>query len=178
MPYDAIYDRYRAAVWSRGLKPWQPDEVDWAAIRVIIPVTLRVSDPAGFLTITGQSFEAVAQLGEVAAAAFTQFRAGTRGATFQMGDCRLQFPIARSGDDRVVIAVPDLSSWDGVVPQCAHGRREEFLEALTEAIAKRGGEWALREVQAKGAGDLESYFDEFEIAQPDRPDFDRSARVT
>jgi hypothetical protein len=127
--YEALLQRTELTLAS-GIEHWQPDDVDWAALRSICPAVLTLHDEAEFATVTGFTFDDVRALQAKAEATVRAYYHIGRRITYQIGSCRVNFPIRYVASGAELAAVPDAQSWDDVVPECARGRRDEFLAPL------------------------------------------------
>jgi hypothetical protein len=134
-----------------GHDPVPIDGIDWAAIRVIAPAMLRRYDDATLYSTTGYRLPDLAELERLAVSMRREYRTPRHAIAYQIGDCVVEFPAMYVARGVMLAAVPDEPSWDRVVPECARGRREEFLEPLRRAFqgsrtVDRG--WAERRVSS------------------------------
>lgn len=134
----------------------EADEVDWAVIRVLVPVLLRHHHDQDFQTITGFDFDDVRSLRDLATAQIREFASSTDFLTHQHGSCVVRLPTVRVATNVRLVGVPDEGSWDRVMPACARGRRKEFLSAFREHYRPRT-EWRWEELTADSIEDMERW---------------------
>lgn len=168
--YDAIRNRLRARAegLERDAQELVLDAIDWAAIRVIAPAILRHAHPPEFKMTTNFTFDDVVELERLAREHIHEFRSGPDFVSLQVGACSVSVPSARLlADDRGgahVVGVPDRDSWDRVMPECARGRRDEFIELFQDHLIRWRGEWLFEERAVGSYEELEAW-----VAERGRP---------
>jgi len=115
------------------------DEIDWAAMRLVIPAILRHADPGDFQTVTGFDLDALRPLLEKAQRAIRRVTRQGHRLRCEIGDCAVEIPVRRVGTTRYLAAVPDFPSWDKVVPACAVGHRDDFLLPIWDYFENHQG---------------------------------------
>jgi hypothetical protein len=152
--YDALFDRVEARLLAGHHDVYELDELDWTAIRCLVPVVLEKHTDRDFHLSTGYSFDDLRGLGE---RAVDQVRAAGSvggGISYQIGPCVVSLPVRRIWRKVFLAAAPDESSWDRVVPECARGRREEFIPAPRRHWEQRSGERRWVDIPAESLDDL------------------------
>jgi hypothetical protein len=115
------------------------DEVDLAAVRTLVPIILRRHDPGEFATVTRYTFDDLVDLLDRATELIREVRIVAGYITVQHGSCMVQLPHATVARNETLVLAPDAGSWDRVMPACAAGRREEFLQAAQSRFRDRPG---------------------------------------
>jgi hypothetical protein len=123
-----LYERQRSRLKHRPLD-LSADDIDWAAVRALAPLMLHWYDDEFHLT-TGHDLEELRELGQLAVEARREYRTPRHAIAYAIGECEVVLPAAYFEDRSFVAAVPDESSWNLVVPECARDRRGEFLDPL------------------------------------------------
>jgi hypothetical protein len=136
------------------------DDIDWAAIRVTAPAMLRLYDEGTFHAVAGRSFVDLAELEEMAIAAWREYRTPQHAMSYRVGNCLVELPVVFVARGRRLAAVPDEKSWNAVVPECARDRREEFLAPLRRKFEKGSGDRIWEERSVGSLRELREFVDE------------------
>jgi hypothetical protein len=131
-------------------------------------------------TVVGRSIQELAELGRIAEKMRREFRTPDHSVSYRIGTCLVTFPYTYVGVARPVIAVPDAASWDLVVPECAVGRREEFLGALRTETMQQHTAWASEELRVNDLTELDEWIADRRatyLAERGRRTLERAARV-
>lgn len=131
------------------------DVVDWAAIRVLAPMVLELYDEGEFRTITGFSLQDAELLLQLARSHIRESHLPPGFITCQIGECLVRLPREHVADS-LLIGVPDDASWDRVVPECARGRKSEFMSVLQDRYGSFA-RWIWEEREAASLEDLETF---------------------
>lgn len=115
------------------------DEVDLALARTLLPIVLRRHDPREFAMVTRYTFADLVDLLDRANALIREVRIVSGYVTVQRGSCTVRLPQATIARNVSLVLAPDVTSWDGVMPACAQGRRDEFLEAARSYLEEVPG---------------------------------------
>jgi hypothetical protein len=124
----ALLDRQDERLNSESATPI--DDIDWAAIRVVAPAMLRLYDDFEFHPTTGHTLAELVELERLAIAAWREYRTPRHAISYRIGDCVVELPTGYIDQGVRLAATPDERSWNQVVPECARGRRDEFLGPL------------------------------------------------
>jgi hypothetical protein len=157
--WDALLERHEERL-DDGTPTVPMDDIDWAAIRVTAPAMLRIYDEGTFQTIAGRSLADLAELEQMAIAAWREYRTPHHAISYRIGKCVVELPVAWVAKGTTLAGVPDEKSWNSVVPECARDRREEFLAPLRTEFARGGGERIWQEHAVGSLGDLRKWVDE------------------
>jgi hypothetical protein len=111
------------------------DQIDWAAVRALAPLMLQLYDDE-FHATTGHDLEELRELGQQAINMRREYRTPRHAVSYAIGDCEVVLPTAFFEDRSYVVAVPEHSSWNAVVPDCARNRRDEFVVPLRSRLPK------------------------------------------
>jgi hypothetical protein len=144
----ALLDRKEERLNSES--PTQIDDIDWAAIRVVAPAMLRLYDDFEFHPITGHTLAELVELERLAIAAWREYRTPRHAILYRIGDCVVELPTGYIDQGVLLAATPDERSWNQAVPECARGRRDEFLGPLRAHFERSTGQrvWEERPVSS------------------------------
>jgi hypothetical protein len=157
--WDALLERHEERLYHRT--PTVPmDDIDWAAIRVTAPAMLRIYDEGTFQTIAGRSLADLAELEQMAIAAWREYRVPHHAISYRIGPCVVELPVRYIAMGTRLAGVPDDDSWNSVVPECARDRREEFLTPLRREFEKGGAGHIWEERLVGSLRELREWVDE------------------
>jgi hypothetical protein len=145
------------------------DEIDWAAIRAIAPIVLSVMPESEFQIVTGRSFGEVESLLAMAKDRIRIYQAGRGFVTHQRGACVVSLPITALRRNVTLAGVPDADSWNLLMPECARGRRDEFLDEM-KAHYSDHGEWHWEERSVESLEELELWVRSRHLEWHNKPD--------
>lgn len=158
--YRALYERINRRLRRRGSTQFRLDAMDLAAIRSALALDLQHQNETDFYLVTGRTLQDARDLLALAEDAIREFRTPSRAISGQLGSCTVVLPIGSLGDDRRLVAVPDRASWDAVMPDCARGRRAEFLSAMKRHFNRRSAaEWRWEDFEATSLDDLRKWIE-------------------
>jgi hypothetical protein len=113
--------------------------------------------PPEFRLLSGRSFEDVAELGVKAESAVRKISFRRERVSFRRGQCTVELPVVHVRVNVPLVGVPDAASWDRVMPECAAGRRDDFLGPIREYFESRQGEFEWEERSIQSLEELEAW---------------------
>ena len=130
--------------------PTPIDDIDWAALRVVVPAMLRLYDESTLHATTGHTLADLAELERLAIAARREYRTPHHAISYRIGDCVVELPARYIDRGVLLVAAPDNQSWNDAVPNCARDRRDEFLGPLRAQVERSTGQrvWEERKVSS------------------------------
>jgi hypothetical protein len=132
------------------------DDIDWAAVRAVVPEIQARFDDVDLHLLTGHHLEELAELHQMAVERWREYRTPLHAVSYRIGDCVVELPTAYLARGDYVVAVPDLQSWNAVVPPCARDRRDAFLRPLRRHA--RNARWI--ELRVAAVEELRASLDE------------------